>query len=247
MLDILAWFQTKGQFECAVKTQAQLYVLIEFQTNDGQRRKWRWIGSKQAMSVRGPTHDVQRGKAPILAAHEAKDLLESIPTETAIDLRDRALIALMTDSFARVSAAVGMNVEDIIQTNGRSWVRLNEKRGAVHELPIHHKLLDHLDAYLQVAGHRDDPKAPLFRKGKGRSGDLGELRLSRHDAHAMVRRRAIAAGVSAKIGNHSFRGTGITTFLENEGTLELAQERGSRHIRAASDCVRVSSGKGNGM
>jgi site-specific recombinase XerD len=48
--------------------------------------------------------------------------------------------------------------------------------------------------------------------------------MSRHDAYAMVRRRAIAAGVSAKIGNHSFRGTGITTYLLNEGTLELAQE-----------------------
>ncbi|HWU61527.1 MAG TPA: tyrosine-type recombinase/integrase [Ensifer sp.] len=177
-----------------------------------------------AMSVRGPSHDVQRGKTPILAASEAKDLLNSIPTETAIDLRDRALIALMTYSFARISAAVGMNVEDLIQTNGRSWVRLNEKRGKVHELPVHHKLLDHLDAYLTVAGHRDDPQAPLFKSGKGRTGELGELRLSRHDAYSMVRRRAIAAGVKAKIGNHSFRGTGITTFLENEGTLELAQE-----------------------
>jgi len=180
--------------------------------------------SNPAMSVRGPSHDVQRGKTPILAAHEAKDLLNSIPTETAIDLRDRALIALMTYSFARISAAVGMNVEDLIQTNGRSWVRLQEKRGKVHELPVHHKLLDHLDAYLAVAGHRDNPQAPLFRSGKGRTGELGDLRLSRVDAYAMVRRRAVAAGVKAKIGNHSFRGTGITTFLENDGTLELAQE-----------------------
>lgn len=177
-----------------------------------------------AMSVRGPSHDVARGKTPILAAAEAKDLINSIPTETAIDLRDRALIALMTYSFARISAAVGMNVEDLIQTNGRSWVRLNEKRGKVHELPVHHKLLDHLDAYLAVAGHVDDPKAPLFRSGKGRTGGLGQQRLSRHDAYSMIRRRATAAGVKPKIGNHSFRGTGITTFLENEGTLELAQE-----------------------
>jgi site-specific recombinase XerD len=180
--------------------------------------------SNPAMSVRGPSHEVQRGKTPILAATEAKDLINSIPTETAIDLRDRALIALMTYSFARISAAVGMNVEDLIQTNGRSWVRLHEKRGKVHELPAHHKLLDHLDAYLAVAGHGDNPKAPLFRSGKGRTGELGELRFTRQDAYAMVRRRATAAGVKAKIGNHSFRGTGITTFLENDGTLEVAQE-----------------------
>ncbi|MDI7776537.1 tyrosine-type recombinase/integrase [Asticcacaulis sp. EMRT-3] len=87
-----------------------------------------------------------------------------------------------------------------------------------------YRLLDHLDAYLGIACHSDDPKAPLFRSGKGRTAELGHLRLSRHDAYSMIRRRATAAGVKAKIGNHSFRGTGITTFLENEGTLELAQE-----------------------
>lgn len=182
------------------------------------------MASNPATSVRGPSHDVQRGKTPILAADEAKRLIASIPADTPVGLRDRALIALMTYSFARVSAATGMNVEDLIQTAGRSWVRLHEKRGKVHELPAHHKLLDHLDAYLAVAGHRDQPKAPLFRSARGRSGKLGGGRLSRHDAYAMVRRRALAAGVVAKIGNHSFRGTGITTFLLNDGTLELAQE-----------------------
>ena len=40
----------------------------------------------------------------------------------------------------------------------------------------------------------------------------------------MVRRRAVAAGIAAPIGNHSFRATGITNFLENGGTLEHAQD-----------------------
>ena len=142
--------------------------------------------------------------------------------DNVVGLRDRALIALMTYSFARVSAAVGMKVEYLVQTAGRSWVRLHEKRGKVHELPIHHKLLDHLDAYLAVSGHREDPKAPLFRSARGRTGELTNRPMSRYDAYAMVRRRASAAGVVAKIGNHSFRG--ITTFLLNDGTLELAQE-----------------------
>jgi site-specific recombinase XerD len=177
-----------------------------------------------AHAVRGPSHDAVRGKTPILSPQEARQLLESIPETDVVGLRDRALIALMTYSFARVSAAVGMKIEDLVQTAGRSWVRLHEKRGKVHELPIHHKLLDHLDAYLAVAGHRDEPKAPLFRSARGRTGELTDRPMSRYDAYAMVRRRASAAGVVAKIGNHSFRGTGITTFLLNDGTLELAQE-----------------------
>lgn len=182
------------------------------------------LESNPVHAVRGPSHEVVRGKTPILSPQEARRLLESIPADNVVGLRDRALIALMTYSFARVSAAVGMKVEDLVQTAGRSWVRLHERRGKVHELPIHHKLLDHLDAYLAAAGHRVDAKAPLFRSARGRTGELTDRSMSRHDAYAMVRRRASAAGLQAKIGNHSFRGTGITTFLLNEGTLELAQE-----------------------
>ena len=36
----------------------------------------------------------------------------------------------------------------------------------------------------------------------------------------MIRRRAAAVGVATKLGNHSFRTTGITAYLKNGGTLE---------------------------
>lgn len=38
----------------------------------------------------------------------------------------------------------------------------------------------------------------------------------------MVRRRAAAVGIETRIGNHSFRATGITAYLTNGGTLERA-------------------------
>jgi integrase len=38
----------------------------------------------------------------------------------------------------------------------------------------------------------------------------------------MIRRRAGAAGIATKLGNHSFRATGITVYLKNGGTLEKA-------------------------
>lgn len=181
------------------------------------------LDTNPAAPVRGPAYTYKRGKTPILTAAEAKRLMESIETDSLVGLRDRALIAVMVYSFARVSAAVGMDIEDLVQTAGRSWLRLHEKGGKVHEMPVHHRLLEHLDAYLAAIGPQD-VKAPLFRSALGRTGKLGDQRLNRHDAYAMVRRRAIKAGVAEKIGNHSFRGTGITTYLENEGTLELAQE-----------------------
>lgn len=39
----------------------------------------------------------------------------------------------------------------------------------------------------------------------------------------MIKRRAKAAGITQEIGNHSFRGTGITNYLENGGDLREAQ------------------------
>lgn len=48
--------------------------------------------------------------------------------------------------------------------------------------------------------------------------------MTQADAWRMIRRRAAAAGIETAIGNHIFRATGITTYLENGGTLEHAQQ-----------------------
>ena len=44
------------------------------------------------------------------------------------------------------------------------------------------------------------------------------------DVYRMIQRRARAAGIKTKIGNHTFRATGITAYLKNGGTLEHAQQ-----------------------
>ncbi len=68
------------------------------------------------------------------------------------------------------------------------------------------------------AGLRDDPKGPPFRTiGRG-TGKLTRTVLPQANAYAMIRRRAGAAGIATKLGNHSFRATGI----KNGGTLEKA-------------------------
>lgn len=68
------------------------------------------IAFNPAASVRGPKHSVKRGKTPVLTAAEARQLIDSIDTGSLIGLRDRALIAVMVYSFARVGAALGMKV-----------------------------------------------------------------------------------------------------------------------------------------
>jgi integrase len=49
-------------------------------------------------------------------------------------LRDRALIGVMVYSFARVSAAATLRVEDYFENGKRAWLRLHEKGGKRHEV-----------------------------------------------------------------------------------------------------------------
>jgi integrase/recombinase XerC len=91
-----------------------------------------------------------------------------------------------------------------------------------HAMPCHQNIEEYLTAYLDGAGLRDDPKGPLFRTiGRG-TGALTRTLLPQANAYAMIRRRAAAAGIATKLGNHSFRATGITAYLKNGGTLEKA-------------------------
>jgi integrase/recombinase XerD len=89
-----------------------------------------------AFAVRGPKYVIKKGKTPVLTPDEARLLLNSIDVSDNSGLRDRALLAVMVYSFARVSAVVGMNVEDYYQQGKRWWVRLHEKGDKHHELPV---------------------------------------------------------------------------------------------------------------
>lgn len=183
-----------------------------------------------ASAVRGPKHSVKKGKTPVLAADEARTLLDSIDIASIVGLRDRALIALMTYTFARVGAAAGkMRVEDVYVQARRTWVRLHEKGGKRHEMPCHHKLEAYLHDYIEALAAKErggavDPKGFLFRTTEGQSGVLTDRPMSQADVYRMVRRRAVAAGIATKIGCHSFRATGITEYLRNGGKLEVAQQ-----------------------
>jgi len=177
--------------------------------------------SNPAHAVRGPRHVVKKGRTPVLDRDEARALLAGIDVSTITGLRDRALIAMMIYTFARVGAVLQMNVGDYFTQGRRGWVRLHEKGGKEHEAPCHHKLETFLDEYIAAAGIKDDADGPLFRTTGRATGT--QHRMGQPDAYRMIQRRAKAAGIKTKVGNHSLRATGITDYLRSDGTLEHAQ------------------------
>ena len=78
------------------------------------------LAANPAASVRGPRHVMKVGRTPVLEGTEWRTLMDGIPVVTVRDLRDRALIAVLTFSFARIGAALGMRVEDI-RPQGAGW------------------------------------------------------------------------------------------------------------------------------
>ena len=159
----------------------------------------------------------------VLRPEEARALLDSLNTSSIAGLRDRALIGVMVYSFARVSAVIGMRVENYYRQGGkRWWFRLHEKGGKRHEVPAHHNAQEYLDAYLNAADIRPEKKGPLFRS-IDRNRCITSNSMHRNNVLDMIKRRALAAGLPDTINCHTFRATGITAYLENGGTIENAQ------------------------
>ncbi|MCA9211563.1 MAG: tyrosine-type recombinase/integrase [Planctomycetales bacterium] len=175
-----------------------------------------------AAAVRGPKHVVKKGKTPVLTADEARQLIDSIDVSTIAGLRDRALIGVMVFSFARVSATLRMNVEDCFTQGRRMWFRLHEKGGKHHEVPAHHHAEHYVDEYLLASGLHEK-RIPLFRT-LAANGLLTKNRMHRTDALRMIKRRAASVGLPDSICCHTFRATGITSYLQNGGSLEHAMQ-----------------------
>ena len=151
-----------------------------------------------ATSVRGPTHVVRTGKTPVLQPTDARLLLDTIDTATLRGLRDRALLGVMVYSFAHVSAVVGMRVEDYDQQGKRWWLRLQEKGGKHHVVPVHHKVEASLDAFLDAAEIAAEKDAPLWRS-MPLAGGLSARRLIRVEVFRMIKHASRPSGSARPI------------------------------------------------
>lgn len=217
-LHVAGWVRSlEGEYSLATTKQclAAVRMLFDWLALSGV------VPTNPAKYVKGPRYSVRRGTTPVVDPDEVKRLFASLGNSTISDLRDRALIGLMTFTFARIGAALTMNVGDIVTKNRRLWVRLLEKGGKLHEMPCHHLLEHFLLAYTERA-KLVAADEPLFRSLDRVTGGLTSRRLLHANAYDMIKRRCRNAGLSANVCCHSFRATGITTYLLNGGTIERA-------------------------
>ena len=178
-----------------------------------------------AHSVRAERYQVLEGKTPEITVKQARKLLASIDLSTVVGLRDRAAIAVLIYTAARVGA-VAMLQRRHFYYGGEQWnLHFDDKGGKSREIPIRHDLERYLWDYLDAAGLRDAPKkSPLFRTLVRRQKRLTGNPLRTHDLCRMVKRRLKDAGLPSRLSSHSFRVATITDFLEQGVPLEDVQQ-----------------------
>jgi integrase/recombinase XerD len=193
------------------------------------RMLFSWLTEKGILAM-NPAREVKtekfsrtEGKTQAFDTNQVQKVLDKIDASNTVGLRDRALLGTLAYTFARIGAVVNLKVEDYFQTGKRSLIRFREKGGKEKEIPVHHKLEELLDRYLEISGLKSQPAAHLFPIAIGKTRKLGNRPMTRIDAARMLKRRLRDTGIVGDYSPHSFRVTGITNFLENGGILEVAQ------------------------
>jgi Phage integrase family len=152
------------------------------------------------------------GKTPAFDTEQVQNVLDKIDTSNEVGLRDRALLGTLAYTFARIGAVVNLKVEDYFQTGKRSMIRFREKGGKETEIPVHHKLDELLDQYLEKSGLRNRPsRTPLSdcrrQDAKAREPPGNQNRCSQNAQTPAQRRRVVGCILSP-----FFRATGITNW-----------------------------------
>ena len=141
---------------------------------------------------------------------------------TTTGWRDRALLELLYGSGARVSEAVGLDVDDVDLTRGRAAVRLHGKGGKTRVVPVGSHAVAALEAWL-VRG-----RATLAARGRGGPAVFLGVRggrLTRQAAFTALRAAAgradvVTGGLSPHVLRHSF----ATHLLDGGADVRVVQE-----------------------
>ncbi|CAJ1502681.1 site-specific tyrosine recombinase XerD [[Mycobacterium] burgundiense] len=174
-----------------------------------------------ARAVKPPTPTRRLPKA--LTLDEVLALLDAAggasPSDGPLTLRNRALLELLYSTGARISEAVGLDLDDV-DTQARS-VLLRGKGGKQRLVPVGRPAIAALDAYL-VRGRPE-----LAGRGRGTPAIFLNVRggrLSRQSAWQVLQDTAERAGISSAVSPHTLRHSFATHLLDGGADVRVVQE-----------------------
>jgi integrase/recombinase XerD len=179
-------------------------------------------GTDAASAVRPPAQPRRLPKA--ISTDDVERLLEAAGAgDGPGPLRDRALLELLYSTGARISEAVGLDVDDLDLTPGRSAVRLLGKGSKERVVPVGSYAVEAVEAYV-VRG-----RPALAAAGRGTSAlflNTRGSRLSRQSAWAVLRASAERAQLpaAAHVSPHTLRHSFATHLLAGGADVRVVQE-----------------------
>ena len=184
----------------------------------------------EGLSDADPAADVHPPQAgqrlpKAISVRDVTRILEAVGTDTATGLRDAAMLEFLYSTGARISEAVGLDVDDLVlaeaEDDGPSLVRLFGKGSKERVVPIGSYALRALDAYL-VRG-----RPALVAKGGGTAAlflNARGGRISRQSVWTILKVAAERAGVSVDVSPHTLRHSFATHLLEGGADVRVVQE-----------------------
>jgi integrase/recombinase XerD len=174
------------------------------------------VGDDVARDTKPPKLGTRLPKA--LSVDQVSALLAATDGDEPVALRDKALLELLYATGARVSEAVGLNVDDVYE---RDIVRLTGKGAKQRMVPLGSYARSALDAYLVRArpllSARGKSTPALFLGTRG-------TRVSRQNAWLIIKRAAQRAGIEAEVSPHTLRHSFATHLLTGGADVRVVQE-----------------------
>lgn len=169
-----------------------------------------------AAEVRPPKLGSRLPKA--ISVEQVSALLAATDGDEVADLRDKALLELMYATGARVSEAVGLNVDDVVDAD---VVRLTGKGSKQRIVPLGSYARAAIDAYLVRA------RPILSAKGRATPAlflGMRGARLSRQNVWLIIRAAAEKAQLGVEVSPHTLRHSFATHLLAGGADVRVVQE-----------------------
>ena len=189
-----------------------------------------WV--REGITVLDPAHEIKPPGLPkrlpkALPVDQVTAMLDVLGNDDPIGLRDRALLEFLYGSGARISEAVGLDVDGLdLEAGG---VKLAGKGGKERAVPVGSYARSALDAYLV----RARPLLAAKRTVKGAAGarsaaavflNTRGIRMSRQSAWLVIRAAAAAAGITTEVSPHTLRHSFATHLLDGGADVRVVQE-----------------------
>ena len=173
-----------------------------------------------AATVKAERYAVVEGKTPQIGVEQVRTLLKSIDVSNPVGLRDRAILAVLVYTAARVGAVAKLTLKSLKHDGTQYSLRFSEKGGKSREIPVRHDLEQFLREYIEAAKISE---GRLFRTAYLKTKTLTKNAMTGIDICRMMKRRLKDAGLPGHFSPHSFRVTTVTDLLEQNVPLEDVQ------------------------